>query len=198
MKEPPGEKPSPRRQAQEQRALELRCVREVLAGNPDEFRPLVTVHKDRVFSMVLRMVGERPIAEELTQEIFVKAYTSLARFRFDSSFGTWITRIALNHTSNYFDSRRYKQYKKTVPFDALVHDRPEELSEPNKLLLHFRDALEDLKPALREVLVLCALEGKTYEEAALILSIPVGTVRSRLNRARERVRQTLEEVMGAA
>lgn len=183
------------------RAQEFRVVREVLAGNSDEFRHLVSAHKNRIFSMVLRTVGERPIAEELTQEIFVRAYSSLAKFRFEASFSTWLTCIALNHTSSYFQSKKYKQKLRTVSFEPSTHDQAQENGEelpPEALLLEsFREALEELKPAFRDIIVLCSLEGKSYEEVSGILAIPVGTVRSRLNRARESLRKLLEQKCGA-
>ena len=183
------------------RAQEFKIVREVLSGKTDEFRHLVSSHKNRIFSMVLRTVGERPIAEELTQEIFVRAYSNLAKFRFEASFATWITCIALNHTSSYFKSKKYKQKLRTVSFEPCAHDAPRESCDEAPaeavLLESFHESLEELKPAFRDIIVLCSLEGKSYEEVSGILAIPIGTVRSRLNRARESLRLLIEQKCGA-
>lgn len=182
------------------RAREFKIVREVLGGNTEEFRFLVETYKNRVFSLVLRAVGDRPVAEELTQEVFVKAYSNLAQFRFEASFGTWLTCIALNHTTNYFDSKRYKQSRCTVSYEPQTHESKSQAEESltNEVLLEsFRSALSELKPQYRDIIVLCSLEGKSYEEASAILDIPVGTVRSRLNRARERLRTLIEQRTGA-
>ncbi len=200
MKEPPGQRPAAESALRrEQSARDQRCIREVLSGNADAYRHLVAAYKDRIFSLTLRMVGDRSVAEELTQEIFVKAYSNLTSFRFEASYSTWLTRISLNHISNYFESRSFIQQKQTVSFDPVSHDRPIDNPSSNPPILQaFRSALEDLKPAYRDVLVLCVLEDKSYEETAAILDIPIGTVRSRLNRAREQVRQLLELSLGAA
>ena len=183
------------------RAQEFKIVREVLDGNNDEFRHLVSAHKNRIFSMVMRTVGERPVAEELTQEIFVRAYSSLAKFRFEASFSTWITCIALNHTNSYFQSKKYKQKLRTVSFQPKSHDQVresgEELQQEAALVESFREALEELKPDFRDIIVLCALEGKSYEEVAGILAVPIGTVRSRLCRARDNLRLLIEQKCGA-
>ncbi|MBN8549867.1 MAG: sigma-70 family RNA polymerase sigma factor [Deltaproteobacteria bacterium] len=172
-----------------------------MRGNTEEFRHLVSTHKNRIFSMVLRTVGEHAVAEELTQEIFVRAYSSLAKFRFESSFSTWLTCIALNHTNSYFKSKKYKQKVRTVCFEPRVHDQSNEMESEIEtdaaVLENFREALQELKPAFREIIVLCSLEGKSYEEVAGILAVPVGTVRSRLNRAREKLRLLIEQRCGA-
>lgn len=160
----------------------------VLSGDKEQFRPLVTRYKDMVFSMIMRQVGDPALAEEIAQETFLKAYLSLRSFRFEARFSTWLVRIALNQTSSYFASRRFKEKQRTETFDPLLHDSacsaPGAENEEEKLISRLQTALKGLKRKFREVLVLCALEGKSYEEAAQILKVPVGTVRSRLNKAR--------------
>ena len=160
-------------------------VREVVAGNSDRFRLLVLRHQALVFALIMRQVGEKELAEELAQETFLKAYRNLKLFRFEAKFSTWLTRIALNTMNSYFSSRAYKERSRTDSFSQEKHDRPEALGADAKSdMEQFRNLLGTLSPKLREVLVLCGLEGKSYEEAAHMLSIPIGTVRSRLNKAR--------------
>ncbi len=158
---------------------------------------VVQEYRDIIFSMIMRQVGDRTTSEELTQETFVKAYVNLKRFRGESKLGTWMTRIALNETNNYFASRRFKEARRSESFSAETHDQvkdgdeQQEMLEKERWLVRFRAALATLRPLFREVLVLCSLEGRSYEEAAQVLDIPVGTVRSRLNKARLLMREAL-------
>ena len=160
---------------------------------------VVLEYKEMVFSMIMRQVGDRTLSEELTQETFVKAYLHLKSFRGEARLGTWITRIALNEAHNYFASKRFKEQRQNESFSAAAHDAPQnteeetQMIEKEKWLIRFREALAGLKPLFREVLVLCALEGRSYEEVAQVLCIPLGTVRSRLNKARLLLRDALLE-----
>ena len=163
-------------------------IKAVLSGDTDQYRKLILRHQNRIFSLVNRQVQDVQISEELTHEIFVKAFLNLKKFRYEAKFTTWLTRIALNHVNSYFSSKKFKQQKRTDAFDPSLHDRAtatmdNERERKNYLNL-FREALSQLRPKLRDVIVLCGLEGRSYEEAAEILSIPIGTVRSRLNTAR--------------
>ena len=163
-------------------------IKQVLSGNRDEFRHLVLKYQNSIFSLVCRQVGDRSIAEELAQEIFVRAYTNLSKFRFEAAFATWLTRIALNHTNSYLSSKRHRQRLKSESFDQGNHDRGSEVSmeqrDTENKIGEFRKALARLTPKLRDTITLCGLEGKSYEDAAQVLGIPIGTVRSRLNKAR--------------
>lgn len=163
-------------------------VRRVLAGSHEDFSALVAKHQDLIFAMIVRQVGEHAVARDLTQETFLKAFRGLKHFRFEAKFSSWLTRIALNLTNSYFTSRTYRNKKREIEFDPAVHDLKDEEqidnAEKEALIASLREALSELKPPFRDVLVLCGLEGKSYEEAAAILEIPIGTVRSRLNKAR--------------
>lgn len=179
---------------------EALVVRSVQAGNKESFRILVMRYKDLVYAMIMRQVADHAAAEEISQDVFVKAFLNIGKFRLESKFSTWLTRIALNETSSYFSSKKFKQQKLSESFDAVKHDigdgesreSMEEEARHNLLLKTFRAGLAGLKPRFRDVLVLCGLEGKTYEEAAAILEIPVGTVRSRLNKARHLIKQSVK------
>lgn len=163
-------------------------------GSHDAFRELVSRHKNYVFGLIGRQVGRRDVAEELCQDAFVKAFRALARFRGDASFRTWITRIALNTTHSHFASKRYASERASV---SLEHAAEEAHEDPDpvvarELMTRFRDCLKKLKGDLREVVSLCGFEEQSYEDVAAALSIPVGTVRSRLNRARLTLRECVE------
>lgn len=179
---------------------EKSLIQRIQSGEKEEFRHLVLSYKDLVFCMIMRQVGNRALSEELSQEVFIKAYTNLAKFKFKSSFSTWLTRIALNHTNTFFTSKRYKMEMITDEFKISKHEQTQVSSRENeeneieheRMLRCFRLAVSGLKQKFRDVIVLCSLEGKSYEEAAEVLDIPIGTVRSRLNSARLMIKNSLE------
>lgn len=169
------------------------------AGDRDAFCRLVMQYQDKILSLLTRSVGDRSVAEELAQDTFVKAYGSIRKFQHRSEFSTWLVRIALNSSNSYFASRRYKEHAKTASL-APEHTRqltasPGELTKEADIQKLHR-AIAQLSPQLRDALVLCALEGESYEAAAEVLGIPVGTVRSRLHAAKKALRIILTEGAG--
>jgi len=168
-------------------------VRAVVAGDRDLFKHLVSRHKNGVYALLMRQIGNHAVAEELAQEVFVRAFRALPSFRGDASFRTWITKIAMNAANSYFQSKGFKQERVTEALDPVKHDRPSsEGTEGNVKLSFFRSALAALSPKLRDALVLVGLEGRKYEDAATILDVPVGTIRSRVNKARLLLKQDVE------
>lgn len=142
---------------------------------------------------MFKQVGNPIVAEELTQETFVRAFRGIKGFRFDARFSTWLTRIALNQSKSYFRSRRFKESSKNERYDEYSHDQisgadTEAALMEAESLRRLQRAILRLPTRYREVLVLCALEKKSYEEASQILGVAVGTIRSRLNRARHQLK----------
>ena len=170
-------------------------IRRVLSGEREAFRYLLMRHKNQVFSTIMRAVGCADIAEELTQETFLRAYSGLSGFRSQARFSTWLAQIAINSTSTYFSSRAYRDRRRSISFQQELHSHTSPSAERDFIiqqrLEHFARALESLPPRLREVLLLCGIEGHPYDEVAILLAIPVGTVRSRLNSARHRMRELI-------
>lgn len=165
---------------------EQALVRAIVAGEVNRFEELVVKHQDMIYALIRRQVSDPSVADDLAQEAFVRAFQNLERFRHECSFGTWLTRIALNTTNSYFASRRFKETAKQVSFDQRVHDSASECDESvrsEQSLAMLRSLIAELKPKYRDVIVLCSLEGKSYEEAASVLEIPTGTVCSRMNKA---------------
>jgi len=163
---------------------------QVLSGNTDEYRHLVLSHQGRLYSLFCRQGMDAEAAEDLVQESFISAYRALNSFRFDSRFGTWLTRIALNELRSYFRSRRYKEAKRNDELDQQILESvegPQSGAEDSLLMKRLEQVVASLSQKLREVFLLCALDGRSYEDAAMILEIPVGTVRSRLNAARTQI-----------
>ena len=168
---------------------DLELVKTILAGEQSSYSVILKKYQDTIYRMLLRQTGDTGIASDLAQETFIRVYEKLGSFRGDSALSTWITRIALNLANNYFSSKDYKERKRNVgpvsPDQTLQAD--EILADEKKLAL-LREFIGELKPKQRSVLLLCGLERKSYEEAAVILKIPVGTVRSRLHDARLTIR----------
>jgi RNA polymerase sigma-70 factor, ECF subfamily len=166
-------------------------VRAAQAGSVDAFAELVRRHEAAVFRTALRMLGSRADAEDVAQESFVQAWRSLARFRGESAFSTWIYRIATNRSLNAIAARR-----PTVDIDAVelaAPQTPAERTEQRDRLRATVAAILELEPEARALIVLRELEGLSYAEIATILGIDEKKVKGRLHRARAALVTTVEE-----
>jgi RNA polymerase sigma-70 factor (ECF subfamily) len=176
------------------------------AGDEAAWQVLVSRHTRRVFNLAYRFVGRVDEAEDLTQDIFVKVYLSLSRYRpEEGAFGTWLTTVARNQAIDNYRRRR-EERRRRVDDEAILDIVPSTQEGQQKglereervRLVH--QGLRALPPDLRQPIVLCDLQGLAYEEAANILSIPLGTVKSRINRGRLELAKRLlgrAEKMGA-
>lgn len=178
---------------------EAALVRRVLGGERDLFRTLVERHQHSVYRLSLRFSsGDPERARDLAQEVFLRAYRGLAGFSFDSKFGTWLYRVAVNVAISQRRRERAEKRGSALSLDAppdpsdpesrrqvsVKQTGPSDATEGVELRSAVRAAIDSLEDDLRVLVVLVSLEERTYEEAAQILSIPVGTVRSRMHRAR--------------
>lgn len=172
---------------------EVEIITRVRGGAKEDFRLLVLRHQERIYALIYRQVADENIARELTQDAFLRAYLHLDKFRGESRFGTWLTRIALNTTNSYFSSKRWRQRLQTVAFEQHhLNQQPVEHADDRydeDAIARLYAAVSRLRPKIREAFVLCALEQKSYEQAAEILGIPIGTVRSRLHKARSELKK---------
>ena len=179
------------------REQEAQIVRRVLEGDVNAFEDLVTEHEKGVYAIAQRMTGNAEDAADMTQETFIKAYNSLASFRGDSKFSVWLYRIATNVCLDFLRSRSRKP---TVSLSVEDDDGEEtqmdiaDDSQSPELLLErglTRDAvrrgLKSLSPEYRQILLLREIQGLSYEEIAEALALEVGTVKSRIFRARKRL-----------
>jgi RNA polymerase sigma-70 factor (ECF subfamily) len=172
-------------------------------GDADAFGHLVTRHQTAVYRMVLRMVRDADDARELTQEAMLRAWLNLARFRGDAPFAGWLSRIALYLTLNHLrQQKKYVRPEDEDQHDAVIENSRDPDADPLVALLnneahHALDtALSELPFEFRIPLLLRVYEEYSYEEIAEALSLPIGTVMSRLFRARERVAQRVRELLG--
>lgn len=190
---------------------EAQFIARLVARDESAFNELVLTYQRRVYGLVFRMLGRRDEAEDLAQEVFVQVFKAIDQFRGDSKLSTWIYRIAVNLCKNRtkYLSRRHSNDEddidamaERVPFSAAraatVSDlsRPDELVEGMQLETIVKNAIQKLDPEFREALVLCDVEDMPYEEIAQIAGVPVGTVKSRIHRARAQLKALVEKALG--
>lgn len=175
-------------------------VQASLAGDADAYGELVRRHQDRLYPTLLRLTGSAEDALDLLQDTFLRAYQNLDRFLGESSFYTWIYRIAVNHALSkrrrWRVGPRFRPFPETGRGETLLgtdRDDPSIPLERADLERQVQNALNRLSEEFRVVVILKDLEGLKYEQIADVLGIPIGTVRSRLHRARQDLRVLLRE-----
>ncbi|MGC8863191.1 MAG: sigma-70 family RNA polymerase sigma factor [Armatimonadota bacterium] len=183
-------------------------VARVLRGEVDAFSTLVERYQDRVYSVALNYVSNPEDAVDIAQETFVKAYSKLRSFDSSSAFYTWLYRIAVNTAIDFLRKRRTRTAESLndEKFTELGYEPeskdpsvdPEGVVARREQARLLRKALSRLSDKLRTVLILHDVEGLSQEEVADILKVPVGTVKSRVSRARAELRNVLQETMGEA
>ena len=176
-------------------ASDAECVQRVQEGESDAFETLVRRHQKTIFNLVYRMLGDYDEAAEMTQETFLSAYRSIDRFRGEANFSTWLYRIAINHATTRRKSVATWQ-QRSVPLDQTedIRDRqlnPEERAAQKDVQDKVQSALNSLDPEDATVILLRDLQDTPYEEVARILEVPLGTVKSRLHRARQALKARL-------
>ena len=168
------------------------------AGEAAAFEELVMTYQHRVFGVALRMLGSAAEAEEVAQEAFVRAHRALGDFRGDAKLSTWLyaitSRLCLNRLASG-ERRRARQGEETLLRLADSTPRPDAALERNELEAALGRAIAELPEDRRIVVVLRDLEGLSYEEIAQALDLELGTVRSRLHRARADLRDKLERFL---
>ncbi len=180
---------------------EVQIIRQCQAGDTNSFDVLVEEHYTRVYNTALRMLSDPDRAADATQAAFVRAFRSLESFRGDSSFSTWLYRITANVCLDELRNRPQEPVSLTFVSgeDEELQERsiPDNRTEPaarvardeRQRVVH--QAIQQLSAEYRVVLVLYDLDGCSYKDTAQILGIPVGTVKSRLNRARSALKEVL-------
>ena len=185
------EEPQDRRPDPEEGSLIAQSQR----GDVDAFDRLVAAHEDRIYHAAYRITGNAEDARDAAQETFVKAFRALPRYRHEAAFGTWLHRIAVNAS---LDIVRRRPQAPPVPLEEVVlpaqTHNPDIEAERHEVQLRVHDALRRLAPDHRVIVVLRDLQGLAYEEIAEVLRMPIGTVRSRLSRAREALRALLKDL----
>ncbi len=181
-------------------------VERVQAGDKKAFDILVLKYQQRVIKVLSRYVRDQAELEDLAQESFIKAYRALPRFRGDSAFYTWLYRIAINTAKNYLVAQDRRPPADDIEAVDAEHFEGEsglkEYATPEKEAMKdeiqqvITKAIDELPEDLKTAITLRELEGMSYEEIAKAMDCPIGTVRSRIFRAREAVDNKLKPLLG--
>ncbi len=175
-------------------------IRECLEGSQSAWETLVNTFAKRIFNMAYQFSGSRQEAEDKTQEVFLKLYGALPRYDSEKNFTAWLLTLAKNHL---IDEYRRTKWEKTQrdDFDERVlaqtaREGPEQSLVDKETKALVWEGLNRLSADMRMVIILRDLQGKSYDEVAEILDLPLGTVKSRVNRARIQLAQVLKEYRG--
>jgi RNA polymerase sigma-70 factor (ECF subfamily) len=169
-------------------------------GGEEGFNRLVLKHKDRIYSLCARMLGDPDEADDTAQETFVRVYHGLKGFRMESKFSTWAWRIAVNACKNKLDSKAWKERRVKADLEAADWEGAESSPSPAQELeakgrrASIEAAIARLPEDQRVLVVLRDVEGRSYEEIAENLSLNPGTLKSRLNRARAQLQEWLKDL----
>ena len=180
---------------------DINIINLVKKGDLKAFNILVVKYQDRLVYSVYKFCSDLDLSQDITQEAFVKAYNNIDKFRGDSSFYTWIYRIAINTAKNYFSnkSRGAETYNEDLLDNALSDmslnsDNPETLLEAEEMKDAINQAFQNLPDEIRSTLSLREYDGLSYEEIAKVQNCPIGTVRSRIFKGRELINETFSKL----
>ncbi len=188
-----------------EKQTDLELVRRVQAGDKAAFDVLVIKYQQKVINLVTRYVHDPHIAMDVSQESFIKAYRGLKNFRGDSAFYTWLYRISINTAKNYLVSKKRRMPDDDIDAqEAEQYDgggklrdigTPEREALTEEIQITVQNAIEVLPDDLRIAITLRELEGLSYEEISDTMECPIGTVRSRIFRARESIEKELAPLL---
>ena len=161
-------------------------------GNEGAFKILVNKYYPRVYASLFSFTKSKEDSEDLAQQTFIKVWKQLDTFRGDSAFFTWVYRIAINLAKNFVVSSNYKKQRLNIPMESLnidfsSFDDVEEVIIHNESMDKISNYINTLPESLKTAFTLRESEGKSYEEISVITDTPIGTVRSRIFRARESI-----------
>ncbi len=186
-------------------SVDAQLVERAKRGEREAFDALVRKYQHKIVGLVQRYIPDPSEALDVAQEAFLKAYRALPGFRGDSAFYTWLYRIAVNTAKNHLAARSRRPPEEDVDAEEAVQlaqeSRLKEYDTPERLLLTeeieraVAEAIEELPEDLRTALTLREVEGLSYEEIAQAMGCPIGTVRSRIFRAREAINRRLKPLL---
>ncbi|WP_424946542.1 RNA polymerase sigma factor RpoE [Candidatus Spongiihabitans sp.] len=184
---------------------DITLVQRVQNGDKQAFNLLVEKYQFRVKHVVGRFVKDVHEQEDIVQESFIKAYRAISRFRGDSAFYTWLYRIAVNTAKNYLVATSRRPPAQDVIVDEMVHSRgaerlveansPEQIVQNDQLVEAIKQSISALPEELKQAIELRELDGLSYEDIAVAMNCPIGTVRSRIFRAREAVERAIADLV---
>jgi len=172
-------------------------IEKVLSGDVQSFEMLILKYQSKLFATIINVVKDRDLAEDITQEAYMKGFSKLDTLKNHDQFYAWLKRIALNLALNHFERAKRVMDVENEEDDTSFFERipdgesPEELLVKDELKRYVRRYVDSLPDKLRVVIVLREIEDMSYEEIAEMMNIPIGTVRSRLFNARQMIKDRL-------
>jgi len=180
---------------------EKELIRRSQRGDGEAFGLIIERYKGKLFNLAYGMLGDRSEADDLAQEVFIKAFYALPKFEFRSEFGTWLYRIAVNHVRDYLRKNKHRldeislhEFAETIPGAVGASFEDRQLADRRREVV--QAALRRLPEKYRSILVLRDMQEMPYEEISRVLAISPGTVDSRLHRARRKLRENLAAIIG--
>jgi RNA polymerase sigma-70 factor (ECF subfamily) len=170
-------------------------------GDTNAFESLVRQYQKPIYYLCYRMTGAHQAADDLSQDVFIRAYFALSRFKEEMIFFSWIRKIAVNRSINYLKvwkrekSMGGNEMRVSQNPDASPQEMPEETYQRKQMEKKFKQALQELSAEQRAIFILKVYENLSYEQIALTLDIPQGTVMSRLSRARKKLKKAMAEYL---
>lgn len=199
---PPSVDPKEQRKL-DSRAEDSNCIQQALAGNNQAYKKLMHKYHDAIFNFIFKMVHDRQQVEDLTQEAFIKAFSSLKNFNDEYAFSTWLYKIATNNSIDFIRKRKLQMYSIDKPIESKDSDYtfelPDDSYEADRELISdqktrlLNAAIAKLPEKYKKVIRLRHVEEKSYEEIAVILNLPIGTVKAHIFRAREVLYRSLRD-----
>jgi len=203
VRQPSNTEAEPARMSEAQ--VDQLLVERVQKGDKKAFDLLINKYQHRIVSLVARYVNDQTEALDVAQEAFIKAYRAIPRFRGDSAFYTWLYRIAINTAKNWLVARKRRPPSSDIDAaDAEQYDMDSRLKEhgtPENEMMREEirrtvyDTIADLPDDLRTAIILREMDGMSYEEISVTMDCPIGTVRSRIFRAREAIDEKLKPLV---
>lgn len=178
---------------------ELKLIEKASGGDPSAFNRLMEMHERRMYAVALRMCANREDAQDCLQEAMLRVYRSIGSFKGQSSFSTWVYRITMN---TCLDELRRRKNRQNTSLDGLLdqgwsptdgENAPEKSAVQNEARKVLHSAIRELPDDMRSAIVLRDIHGLSYEEIAQSLDINVGTIKSRISRGREKLRERLKK-----
>jgi RNA polymerase sigma-70 factor, ECF subfamily len=192
---PPSPATTKEQRKLDSRAEDSRLIQDALGGDDRAYQRLMEKYHDAIYNFIYRMVHDREQVEDLTQEAFIKAFSSLKSFNEEFAFSTWLYKIATNNSIDYIRKKKLQMYSIDKPIESrdsdFTFELPDETAEADKDLISgqrarmIREAIDQLPEKYRLVIRLRHAEERSYEEIAKTLKLPIGTVKAHIFRARE-------------
>lgn len=181
---------------------DIELISRALEGDQQAYKEILMRYRNPLYNLLYRMVHNKMETEDLVQEAFIKAFSSLASFNDEYAFSTWLYKIAINNCIDHFRKKKLKTFSLDKPISSkdgeIRREFPDASYRPDKTLLSkekdklIEDAIQNLPEKYRISIVLRHSEDKSYEEISQILNIPLGTVKARIFRAREMLKRQLK------